>query len=172
MKKLLLIAVLTVILTMGAFAYEVTAVDVDLERYEGKWYEIGRYGLFFEMGLTNVTAEYTIIEDGKIRVVNQGFYGSPNGLKSSIRGTAYVPNPEETGKLLVQFFGSFESDYWVIDLDEENYSYAIVSQPSKQFLWILSRTPKMDPDLYNELIEKLKTWDFPVQKIEKVVQEW
>jgi len=172
MKKLLLISVLTVIITIGAFAYEVTAVDVDLERYEGKWYEIGRFGLFFEMGLTNVTAEYTLMEDGEIRVVNQGFYGSPNGLKSSIKGTAYAPNPDETGKLLVRFFGSFESDYWVIDLDEENYSYAIVSQPSKQFLWILSRTPKMDPDLYNELIEKLKTWDFPVQKIEKVVQEW
>src|SRR6056297_3693300 len=172
MKKILLLTVLTAILTLGVFAYEVTAVDVDLERYTGKWYEIGRFGLFFEMGLTNVTAEYTLMEDGKIRVVNQGFYGSPNGLKSSIRGSAYAPNPEETGKLLVQFFGSFESDYWVIDLDEENYSYAIVSQPGKSYLWILSRTPKMDPDLYNELIEKLKSWDFQVQKIEKVVQEW
>jgi len=172
MKKSLLILVLTVLLFVGVFAYEVTAVDVDLERYEGKWYEIGRYGLFFEMGLTNVTAEYTIMDDGKIQVVNQGFYGGPNGLKSSIKGTAYAPNPEETGKLLVQFFGSFESDYWVIDLDEENYSYAIVSQPSKKFLWILSRTPKMDSQLYTELIEKLESWDFQVGKIEKVVQDW
>ena len=172
MKKGLLVVLLAFLLLTGAFAYEVTAVDVDLERYEGKWYEIGRYGLFFEMGLTNVTAEYTLMEDGKIQVVNQGFYGGPNGLKSSIKGTAYAPNPEETGKLLVKFFGSFESDYWVIDLDQEDYSYAIVSQPSKSYLWILSRTPKMDPQLFNELIEQLKSWDFPVQKIEKVVQDW
>ena len=172
MKKALIITILTVIVTLSAFAYEVTAVDVDLERYAGKWYEIGRYGLFFEMGLTNVTAEYTLMEDGMIQVVNQGFYGSPEGLKSSIKGTAYPPNPEETGKLLVRFFSTFESDYWVIDLDEENYSYAIVSQPSRQFLWILSRTPKMDKEIYNALIEKLKSWDFPVQKIEKVVQDW
>jgi len=172
MKKTLIFTLLTLILSLGLYAYEVTAVDVDLERYAGKWYEIGRYGLFFEFGLTNVTAEYTLMNDGMIQVINQGFYGGPNGLKSSIKGTAYAPNPEETGKLMVKFFSTFESDYWVIDLDEENYSYAVVSQPSRKFLWILSRTPKMDSDLYNELIDKLKTWGFSVQKIEKVVQNW
>jgi len=172
MKKVLLIAYLTIVVSLMALAYEVQALDVDLERYAGKWYEIGRYGLFFEMGLTNVTAEYTLMDDGMIQVVNQGYYGGLDGLKSSIKGTAYAPNPDETGKLLVRFFSTFESDYWVIDLDEDNYSYSIVSQPSKKFLWILSRTPKMDPQLYNELIEKLRSWDFPVEKIEKVVQDW
>jgi len=158
--------------SLFVLAKPVEAVDVDLERYTGKWYEIGRYGLFFEQGMANVTAEYTLLDNGEIQVVNQGFYGGPGGLKGSVKGKAWVPDPEETGKLKVQFFGAFSSDYWVIDLDEEDYSYAVVSQPEKEYLWILSRTPQMDDALYEEILTRLNNWGFDLNRIEKVTQEW
>jgi lipocalin len=119
-----------------------------------------------------VTAEYKIMDNGKISVLNQGFYGGPSGLKSSINGSAYVPDKNEPGKLLVSFFSSFESDYWVIDIDQENYTYAVVSTPTMSFLWILSRTPVMEDELFTTIVKTLEAKGFPVEKIQKVKQNW
>ncbi|HOO32752.1 MAG TPA: lipocalin family protein [Thermotogota bacterium] len=173
-KNLVLLSLFVLLFTVSmVFSMGAEAVkDLDIERYQGTWYEIGRYGLFFENGLQNVTAEYELMDDGRISVHNQGFYGGPDGLKSSINGTAYVPDASEPGKLLVRFFSAFESDYWVIDIDQENYAYAVVSTPSMNFLWILSRTPQMSDELYTTTIKKLDAWGFPVEKIQKVKQSW
>jgi lipocalin len=175
MKKNLIVLSLLVsmFIVSTVFSMGVEAVkSLDIERYQGRWYEIGRFGLFFENGLSNVTAEYGLLEDGKISVLNTGYYGGLGGLKSSINGSAYIPNPEEPAKLLVRFFSSFESDYWVVELDQENYSYAVVSTPNMRFLWILSRTPQMDEELYDTIVKTLETKGYPVEKIEKVAQNW
>ena len=173
-KNLMMIVLLVSLLTVSMlFAMPVEAVkEIDINRYQGTWYEIGRYGLFFENGLSNVTAEYKIMDNGKISVLNQGYYGGLGGLKSSINGTAYVPNENEPSKLLVSFFASFESDYWVVELDQENYSYAVVTTPTRGFLWILSRTPKMDSELYNTIVKTLEAKGYPVEKIQQVAQNW
>ncbi|NIO43309.1 MAG: lipocalin [Burkholderiales bacterium] len=112
----------------------------ELERYLGKWYEIARLDHRFERGLVNVTAEYTLRDDGGIRVVNRGLRSDVNEW-SEIEGKAYFVGPEDVGHLKVSFFGPFYASYVVFGLDEQDYQYAFVSGNSTSYLWLLSRTP-------------------------------
>jgi len=170
-KKIIFVALALIFSTLF-FAKDYGTVDLDINRYLGTWYEIARFPLFWERGQVNTTANYSLMEDGRIKVINTGYYYKPDGKKSSFQGVAYAPNPEEPGKLLVSFFAFIESDYWVILLDEENYSYAAVSNPDKDYLWILSRTPLMDDDIYNMILDQLEEWNFDLTKLEKVLQEY
>lgn len=147
-----------------------TVDQVDLERYTGVWYEIASLPTTFARDLVCVTATYTIMDDGKIQVLNQGYKGTPDGKLSSITGTAWVPNPDEPGQLRVSFFPLISSQYNIIALDEENYSYAMVTGNSYKFLWILSRTPQMDQDIYHSLIQQAHGWGYEVEKIEVTPQ--
>jgi len=171
LRKIFIVLVVLVI-SVFMFSKDYGTVDLDIDRYLGTWYEIARFPLFWEWGLVNTTADYSLMEDGKIKVINSGYYYEPDGKKSSFQGSAYVPNPDEPGKLLVSFFLFIESDYWVIMIDEENYSYAVVSNPGKKNLWILSRTPEMDENTYNMIIEQLEEWSFDLSKLKKVPQEY
>jgi apolipoprotein D and lipocalin family protein len=120
-----------------------TVPDIDLQQYAGRWFEIARMPVRFERDSDrNVTAEYTIVGDGKIRVENRAT--QPNGTLRSAHGVARVPNPDEAAKLRVKFFPLAPSaDYWVIGLDFA-YRWAIVGEPNRKYLWILSRTPGLD----------------------------
>lgn len=111
--------------------------ELDLKRYLGQWYEIARYDHFFERGLTNTTANYSLLEDGKIQVVNSGYKN--DAYQESI---GKAKTTDTIGLLRVSFFGPFYSDYRVLYVDE-NYSYALVGSKSKNYLWILSRTPAL-----------------------------
>lgn len=143
-----------------------TVSDVDLNRYSSTWYELASYPQYFEKGCTNVKATYTP-RDGYIEVYNQSIKkGKPNNIK----GKAFVVENSGNAKLKVQFFWPFKGDYWIIDLAED-YSWAVVSNPSRTTLWILSRTPQMDETLYNELIRKLVKNGFNESKIVKMVQK-
>lgn len=147
-----------------------TVDQVDLERYAGVWYEIASLPTTFARNLVCVTATYTIMDDGKIQVLNQGYKGTPDGKLSSITGTAWVPNPEEPGQLKVSFFPIISSQYNIIVLDEEDYSYAMVTGKNYKFLWILSRTPQMDPNIYDMLIQKAADWGYDITQIEATPQ--
>jgi len=147
-----------------------TVDRVDLERYAGVWYEIASLPTPFAKNLVCVTATYTIMEDGKVEVLNQGYKGSPDGKLSGITGTAWVPNPEEQGQLKVSFFPIISSQYNIIVLDEENYSYAMVTGKNYNFLWILSRTPDVDPVIYDMLIQQAADWGYETDKIEVTPQ--
>ena len=150
-----------------------TVAHVDLERYMGLWYEIAKFPVFFERGLVAVTAEYTLEDDGRIRVINRGLKESFDGKASMIQGRAKVPDPEQPGKLRVRFdpFPArlFAGDYWIVDLDE-NYEYAVVSGPSRKVLWILSRTSTMDDERYQDIVQRLAERGFDVDKLEKTPQ--
>lgn len=172
MKRKMLFIVLLSLISFVFLSMPLETKNIDLTRYQGTWYEIARFGLFWERSLVNVTAEYTLRDDGKITVVNQGFLKTPEGLKSSVKGLAWVPDKEQTGKLMVQFFSSFSSDYWVVVLDEDNYSYAVVTQPQMNFLWILSRTPKISDDLKDMLLKEIVALGFDISKLEFVLQDW
>ncbi len=145
--------------------------NIDLGRYLGKWYEIARYPFFFEDGLVNTTATYSLLENGNIRVVNEGYRDTASGKKETALGEAWIPNKNSTAELKVSFFGPFAADYWVIDLDTEDYSYAVVSSGYK-YLWILSRIPKMDEELYASLLQKVAKLGFDIDKLYKVPQNW
>ncbi|MFA5857560.1 MAG: lipocalin family protein [Elusimicrobiota bacterium] len=143
-----------------------TVPSLELSRYLGLWYEIAKYPNSFQKNLYAATAEYTLLPNGKIKVVNRANKGSIAGKPSSITGTAWIPNKDIPTKLKVTFFWPFAGDYWVIDLGKD-YEYAVVSEPKRRFLWILSRTPKMDELKYTEILNKLTTIGFDLNKIEK-----
>ncbi|MDX2414634.1 MAG: lipocalin family protein [Bacteroidales bacterium] len=145
--------------------------ELDLQKYLGTWYEIARYNHRFERGLVGVTANYSIREDGKIKVVNSGYKKNLDGKFSQATGKAYLPNPDlEPGKLKVSFFWNFYGDYFVLDL-EENYQWAIIGSSSDKYLWILSRTPQLEPGLYDELLNRIKMRGYDVSKLIKVEQK-
>lgn len=146
-----------------------TVAQVDLELYAGKWYEIARYPHSFEKGLVGVTATYTLKPNGRIEVLNQGFKGSLNGKRSKAKAWAKVPNPLEPGKLKVYFFWPFGADYYILDLDE-NYQWALVGSSSMNYLWILSRTPQMPNEVYNQILKKAIELGYDIEKIELVEQ--
>jgi len=143
--------------------------DLDINRYLGKWYEIARYDHRFERGLVGVTATYSFREDGKIKVVNSGFKETLDGKRSDATGKAKIPDPTIPSKLKVSFFWFFYGDYFVLEL-EENYQWAVIGSSSDKYLWILSRTPQMDEDIYNNLLNNLIERGYNVNNLIKVEQ--
>lgn len=113
---------------------------VDLNRYVGKWYEIARYPNQFEENCEGVTAAYELKDDGEIKVINTCRKGAPDGPVETAVGRARIVDETTNAKLKVSFFGPFWGDYWVIGLADD-YSLALVGEPSGRYLWILSRTP-------------------------------
>ena len=130
---------------------DLAVVDsVDLDRYLGTWYEIASYPAWFQRNCTAVTAQYSVRDDGLIRVVNSCNKGSLDGKLKQANGRAKVVDKNTNAKLKVSFFGPFWGDYWIIDLDP-GYQWAVVGEPKRKYLWILSRTRSMDDQLYEQI---------------------
>ena len=146
-----------------------TVKDFRFERYLGLWYEIARLPNSFEKDLDNVTANYSLRDNGEINVLNKGFNIEKKQWKEAT-GRAWSSDPKKPAHLRVSFFWIFSSDYKIIALDLENYSYALVTSTSKKYLWVLSRTPKMDADIYASLIKIANKYEFDVEKLYKVDQ--
>jgi apolipoprotein D and lipocalin family protein len=164
MKKILLMLVLLCAGCVG-MPENVTPVDnFDIGRYLGKWYEIARLDHSFERGLSSVSAEYSLRPDGGIKVINRG-YSKKDGKWKEIEGKGYFVKSRNQGFLKVSFFGPFYGSYIVLDLDKENYSYALVCGPDKSYLWILSRTPRMDEPLKKRLADKAASLGFAAEKL-------
>lgn len=147
-----------------------TVKELDLNRYLGTWYEIARFPHSFEKNLVGVTATYSLRDDGKIEVLNQGFKYTLDGEKSRAVGKAKIPNMLEPGKLKVAFFWIFYADYFVLELDE-NYQYAMIGSSSDKYFWILCRTPQMDSTTYEMLLEKARKRGYNLDKLYKVPQK-
>ncbi len=146
-----------------------TVKKVDLNRYLGKWYEIAGFPQRFQKGCTGSTAKYIKRQDGRIRVVNRCRKGSLRGKRASAKGLARVVDKKTNAKLKVSFFRPFWGDYWIIDLDD-NYQYAVVGHPSRDYLWILSRTPQMDESVYEGILKRLKTQGYEISRLKKTLQ--
>jgi apolipoprotein D and lipocalin family protein len=146
-----------------------TAVDhVDLRRYAGKWYEIARYPNRFQRNCqSDTTAIYTLRDDGKVQVVNA--CREKNGNVTTARGTAKVVDKKTNAKLKVTFFWPFYGDYWVIGLSPD-YQHAIVGEPSRKYLWILSHTPGMEKTTYQEVLGLVERLGFQPAKLQKTTQ--
>jgi apolipoprotein D and lipocalin family protein len=127
---------------------------VDLERYLGGWYEIGRYDTKFEHGCEGVTADYSFRSDRMIRVLNTCRIGSPTGRARSIEGKAVIVQGSGNAKLKVFFFGSlFTGHYWILD-HADDYSWSIVGEPTGKYLWLLSRIPSPSDEIKERLIAR------------------
>ena len=143
---------------------------VDLSRYLGTWYEIVRLPAWFERECTGVTATYSIREDGYIEVLNSCNKGSLDGPKKEAKGKAWVVDKKTNAKLKVRFFWPFSGDYWIIDLDEKDYQYAVVGDPGRKYLWVLSRTTKMSETLLSRLLDRARGLGYNTEKIERTRQ--
>jgi apolipoprotein D and lipocalin family protein len=169
MKNILIMLGLTIF--GAAYSQQMPSVvpAVDLKKYSGTWYEIARLPFYFERKLTCCTATYTIRDDGKVTVVNAGYYISDRTKKTSSTGVAWVPDKNSPAKLKVQFFWPFNGDYWIIFL-EKDYKYVLVGNPSFDNLWILSREKKMDETAYNMLLKIATENGFDIKPLIKVEQ--
>ena len=132
--------------------------NFELERYLGQWYEIARFDHSFERGLSRVTAEYSVIDAETVRVLNRG-YDAQAGEWQAREGRAKFVGAKDVGSLKVSFFGPFYGGYHILALDED-YQYALVSGPNRNYLWILARTPELDPATYDELVAIAAGFDF------------
>src|SRR5512133_1315664 len=146
----------TVLAAGLALAYAESSSDlttvpaVDLNRYVGRWYEIARYPNRFQKQCAgDVTATYAAAEDGKIEVLNS--CRNKDGKNETARGRAKLADRNSKAKLRVTFFWPFYGDYWIIGLDPE-YRWAVVGEPSRKYLWILSRSPRMDEPDYRRVV--------------------
>jgi apolipoprotein D and lipocalin family protein len=142
----------------------------ELNRYLGKWYEIARLDHSFERGLSNVSATYRPREDGGVKVVNRG-YDDRAGIWKEVEGRAYFTGEPTVGSLKVSFFGPFYGGYHIIALDRENYSWAMISGPSRDYLWILARTRQLPPAVLNDLLEQSRALGFATDALIVVEQD-
>jgi len=136
----------------------------DANRYLGTWYEIARFDHSFERGLQQVTAEYSLREDGGIRVVNQGF-NIDNKRWERAEGKAYFIESDNIGRLKVSFFGPFYGAYNIIELDKKGYQYALVCGPDNSYLWILAREPVLDKSTIDYLLTKASENGFDISRL-------
>lgn len=144
-----------------------TVPALDIPRFMGKWYEIARYEHRFEKGMTHVSATYSLLDNGKIRVVNEG---EKDGKHKQVTGRAKQPNPQYPGKLKVSFFLWFYSDYYILDLAPD-YSYVLVGSSSDKYLWIMSRTPTLPQATLNRLLQQLQKRGYDTSRLIFVKQD-
>lgn len=148
-----------------------TVDELDLQRYMGKWYEIARYNHRFERGLVGVTATYNLRSDGSIRVENKGYKpNTPYDICKTSVGHAKIPDPAQPGKLKVSFFLNFYADYYIMELDRENYAYALVGSSSDKYLWILSRTPELPEGVKTKLLAIAERRGYDTTRLQWVKQ--
>lgn len=146
-----------------------TVPYVDLDRYLGTWYEIASFPQRFSRNCVASKAEYSLREDGRIRVINSCREKTFDGEKRSVDGVAWVVDSETNAKLKVQFQWPFRGDYWVVGLDPD-YQWAVVSGPGRRSLWILSRTRQMDSELLNLILSELEADGFDLSRLEMTPQ--
>jgi apolipoprotein D and lipocalin family protein len=143
--------------------------SVDLDGYLGRWYEIASYPAWFQKQCTATTADYSLRDDGLIKVVNSCRKGSLDGKPKQSTGRAKVVVGSNNAKLKVSFFGPFWGNYWIIDLDPD-YQWAVVGVPSRKYLWILSRTPTMDEAVYDGIISRLEAQRYDPARLNRTPQ--
>lgn len=138
-----------------------TVQTFDLNRFMGKWYEIARYDHRFEKGMTRVTATYTMLEDGRIEVLNAGY---KDGKYKDIKGKAKQPDANDPGKLKVSFFLWFYADYYVLDIDPD-YRYVLIGSSSDKYLWIMSREETLPDDVLQSLLDQLRKRGYDTSRL-------
>jgi len=138
--------------------------NFDLERYLGNWYEIARLDHRFERGLSRVEAQYSLRDDGGVRVINRG-YDTVEGKWETAEGKAYFIETADIGRLKVSFFGPFYGAYNIVELDQDRYEYALVVGANTSYLWILARNPDLDPAVLNRLVAKAAALGFATSEL-------
>lgn len=146
-----------------------TVQRVDLTRYVGTWYEVASIPQWFQRGCVATTATYSFRPDGDVDVLNRCRKKTLDGEEISARGRARVVDSTTNAKLKVGFFQPFWGDYWIVDLGAD-YEFAVVGHPSRDYLWILSRTPTMDEAVYEGILARLKAQGYDTGRLQRTLQ--
>jgi len=144
--------------------------DFELDRYLGKWYEIARLDHSFERGLNDISADYSLRDDGGVNVINTGYSKEEKKWKQA-EGKAYFVDKTDSGHLKVSFFGPFYGSYVIFELDKKNYQYAFISGPDTSYLWLLARTPQLDNKITEQFVKRSQELGFDTSKLIYVVHE-
>lgn len=171
--KYTVIPFLALLFTYSLMASPVKTVDyVDVERYMGKWYEIASYPQWFQKDCTAVEANYRLKEDGEVEVINRCRLLKPDGELKEAKARAWVVDQSTNAKLKVQFFPKWPKipfiagNYWVIMLDERDYSYAVVSDPKKETLWILARSKELSAESLEYIFDELDKRGYDLNRLQ------
>lgn len=164
LKALLLLSVVMLAACTGVPEKVTPVSGFELDRYLGKWYEIARLDHSFERGLSHISADYSLRDDGGVRVVNQGF-NTEDGEWQQAEGKAYFVESADQGYLKVSFFGPFYGSYIVFELDQDNYQYAFISGPDTDYLWLLARTPEVSEALKQRFITEAAKRGFSTDQL-------
>ncbi len=181
MKRLITISFTIILATLSFFAQSTketpvrTVPSVDLNKYSGTWYEIAKYPNKFQKDCVgNTTATYTLKGEGKIEVLNRCL--EKDGTTKAAKAAGKINDKQTNAKLKVRFAPGFTSflpfvwaDYWVIDLASD-YSYAVVGTPDRDYFWILSRTPELKDDVYQDILRRAEQQGFVPGKVVKTPQ--
>ena len=164
-KMCLLVVLLSAFSTVSAMPEGAEAVkDFSLERYLGTWYEVARLDHRFERNLRRVTADYSMNDDGTVKVINRG-YNTKKARWSEAEGKARFVDGTDIGRLKVTFFWPFYGAYNIIALEPENYSYALIIGNNTKYLWILAREPTLEPAVLQGLLDKARKLGFATDKL-------
>ncbi len=169
-SSLLALIALVLLTSQSLMAQRPYIRSFDLNKYLGTWYEIARFPHSFEKGLVGCTATYSMLPDGKVKVVNAGFKGTLDGEGSLALGKAKLAGDPAEGHLKVSFFLFFYADYFIMDL-EPDYQWALVGSKSDKYLWILARTPQLDDVTYNMILDKARSLGYDLTLLYKVPQK-
>lgn len=172
MKTQQRISVAAVVLLTVAFQSGCTGIPdgvqavtgFELDRYLGTWYEVARLDHSFERGMSNVTANYSMRDDGGVRVINRG-YKTAKSEWDEATGKAYLVGDANVGRLKVSFFGPFYGGYNIIELDKSHYEYALIAGPDRGYLWILARSPILEQNVLSTLVKKARDLNFPTDEL-------
>ena len=163
--------VLLMVFSLGLAACSTSAPDgitavspFEINRYVGKWYEIARLDHSFERGMTDVSANYRLQDDGSVEVINRGFDTKKNEWRDAI-GKAKFTGDTNRASLKVSFFGPFYGGYHVVALDQQGYRWAMVAGPDRNYLWILARDRQLSPEVKTQLLEQAGELGFDTQKL-------
>jgi apolipoprotein D and lipocalin family protein len=164
MKNIFFIAMVLALVGCTGIPEGVTPINnFNVEKYQGKWYEIARLDHSFERGLNKVSAEYTIKDNGDVEVINRGYH-SEDKEWSEAEGVAKFVDSTDSGHLKVSFFGPFYGSYIIFDLDDD-YQHAFVSGPDTSYLWLLSRTPNPPKSVVDDFMKQATALGFNVDDI-------
>lgn len=164
-KKILLITFLFLLTACTGKPEGMVAVnEFEIDRYLGKWYEISRLDHSFERGLDNITAQYSLRDDGSVKVINSGFSKENNEWEQA-EGKAYFVDNPNIGHLKVSFFGPFYGSYVIFELDKKDYQYAFVSGPNTSYLWLLAREPQVDKNVTALFVKRSQELGFDTSKL-------
>lgn len=174
MKRIILCIIAMINTTYATLPELHTVEKVDLQKYLGRWFEIASLPQVFQKGCTATSAFYSKKIGEDIRVENKCNLGSPMGEEKLAIGRAWILNNKSNSKLRVQFFltkfrmNIFAGDYWILHLDKD-YTHVVVGDPSRKYLWFLSRNNTMESTVYNELIQKANKMGFDTSKMVRTI---